>query len=118
MSGHQTLRVELGDRGYDILIGDDLLAEAGRWIAPLVRRPKVFVAADERVAQLHFEALARGLKSAGLEWSLFTVPPGEESKDFDHLETLVDWLLGERVERGLRSHQPAQARSLRRNDRD
>ena len=100
MSGHQTLRVELGERGYDILIGDDLLAEAGRWIAPLLRRPKVFVAADERVAQLHFETLARGLETAGLDWSLFTVPPGEESKDFGHLETLVDWLLGERVERG------------------
>ena len=99
MSGHQSLRVDLGERGYDILVGDDLLGEAGRWIAPLLKRPKVFIVADEQVCALHLEALARGLADHEIEWSLIAIPPGEASKSFDRLARLVDRLLADRVER-------------------
>lgn len=99
MSGHQSLHVELGERAYDILVGDDLLGEAGRWIAPLLKRPRIFIVADEQVCALHLEALARGLADHKIEWSLIAIPPGEASKSFDQLAALVDRLLADRVER-------------------
>ncbi len=99
MSGHQNLRVVVGESGYDILVGDDLIGEAGRWIAPLLKRPKVFVVADEQVCSLHLETLARGLSDHGIEWSLIALPPGEACKSFDQLAELVDRLLAERLER-------------------
>ena len=56
------VRVELGARGYDILIGEGLLARAGELIRPLMKagRDRVFVVADETVAQLHLAPLGEG----------------------------------------------------------
>ena len=35
-----SLRVELGPRSYDILIGENLIAEAGSHIAPLLKHKR------------------------------------------------------------------------------
>ncbi len=51
MSSHERLGVALGARSYDVLVGDDLLAEAGRHIAPLVTRERVFVVTDANLAE-------------------------------------------------------------------
>src|ERR1700739_3058704 len=53
MNKADRLRVELGARGYDILIGPGLIAEAGRHLKPLLRDGRAFVVTDERVATLH-----------------------------------------------------------------
>jgi len=44
----RTVRVDLANRSYDILIGEGLLARAGQLIRPLMGagRSKVFVIAD------------------------------------------------------------------------
>jgi len=51
----RTVRVDLANRSYDILIGEGLLARAGELIRPLMGagRSKVFVIADETVAGIH-----------------------------------------------------------------
>jgi 3-dehydroquinate synthase len=97
----KTVRVELGDRGYDILIGEGLIAHAGELIQPLVRkgRDRVFVVADETVARLHGEALQAGLAKAGLRGLVVTIPAGESSKSFQHLEDVLDFMIGNGAER-------------------
>ncbi len=92
--------VALPGREYDVLIGPGLVAEAGRHIAPLLRRPRVAVVADVHVAELHLERLRGGLRSASVEMSCLTLPPGEATKSWGHLQEVVEWLLAERVERG------------------
>jgi len=87
------VRVELGPRSYDILIGQGLIAAAGAHIAPLVNRTRVFVISDETVAGLYFETLTTGLKDASLSADLFTVPAGEASKSLNNLEAALDWLI-------------------------
>ena len=62
----ETVHVPLGDRAYDIRIGAGLLARAGAEIAPFLRRPKVAVVTETRVAALHGAALAAGLEAAGI----------------------------------------------------
>jgi 3-dehydroquinate synthase len=99
MTGHDTLRVELGARGYDILVGEGLLATAGQHIAPLAGGRRVFVVTDEHVAKAHLAALERSLEAAGVAYEALVLPPGEGTKDFDHLESLIDRLLAMRLER-------------------
>ncbi len=100
MSDLERLTVDLGRRAYDILIGDGLIAAAGRHIAPLAGGKAVLVVTDKTVAGLHLEALERSLDDAGLVYRAYVLPPGEATKDFRHLEDLIDRMLADRVERG------------------
>ncbi len=99
MNHPDRLRVELGARGYDILIGPGLIAEAGRHLKPLVRGQRVFVVSDEQVAAPHLPILAAGLARAGIDHHAVVLPPGEATKDFAHLARLAEDLLSAGVER-------------------
>ncbi|MGH2900829.1 MAG: 3-dehydroquinate synthase family protein, partial [Solirubrobacteraceae bacterium] len=99
MSAVERLRVELGSRGYDILIGAGLLADAGRHIAPAIRQKRVVVVTDETVAGLHLKALQQGLARAGIGFDTVILPPGEGTKDFAHFQKLANGILALNVER-------------------
>ncbi|HVY89020.1 MAG TPA: 3-dehydroquinate synthase [Hyphomonadaceae bacterium] len=99
MSGvNAKVRVELGQRGYDILIGEGLLEHAGEMIAPLLKpgRRKVFIVADADVEPLHMPRLSKGLTAAGIAHVTTRVPAGENSKSFAGL----DHVLGDLIEAG------------------
>jgi len=97
-SNVKTVRVELAERAYDILIGEGLIARAGELIRPLMKdgRNRVFVVADETVAKLHLDKLAAGLKTAGISFQTTQIPSGESSKSFGQL----DRVLGDLIEYG------------------
>ncbi|MEM9012817.1 MAG: 3-dehydroquinate synthase [Pseudomonadota bacterium] len=95
-----TLRVELGPRSYDILIGAGLMAEAGARLQPLLERPRVAILTDEIVAQHHLAPLEAALREAGIASSALALPPGEATKGWAGLQRAVDWLIAERIERG------------------
>ena len=60
MSGTERLRVALGARSYDIVIGSGLLEQAGALMRPVLRQNRVVVVTDENVAALHLKRLAAG----------------------------------------------------------
>ncbi len=95
-----TVRVELGSRAYDIRIGKDLIRNAGRELAPLLRRPRVTVLTDETVAALHLGVLKDALAAEGISASHLALPAGEVTKSWRWLAHAVEWLLEHRVERG------------------
>jgi 3-dehydroquinate synthase len=97
--GRHTVRVSLGERGYDILVGPGLIAEAGDLMRPVLRAPRVIVVTDERVALLHLTALEAALGRAGIAHGAVVLPPGEGTKDFAHLERLIDRLMELKLER-------------------
>lgn len=72
--------VVLGDRSYDIAIGQGLLADAGRRISAVVAHERLVVIADTMVADLHWPTLQASLTNAGLRADLIKVPGGESSK--------------------------------------
>ncbi|MEC6998212.1 MAG: 3-dehydroquinate synthase [Pseudomonadota bacterium] len=84
---------------YDIHIGAGLLRSCAPFLSPLLKRPFVAIVTDENVAQAHLENLTKTLDSAGISHVTKIMPPGEASKSFTELETLVDWLLDNKVER-------------------
>ncbi len=96
----EKLRVELGERSYDILIGEGLLGQAGQLMSNLAIRGRVAVLTDENVATLHLETLRHGLSAAGIEMVSLALPAGEATKSWPHFSRAVDWLLEQRVERG------------------
>lgn len=94
-----TVRVELGERSYDILVGPGLLAQAGAYLRPLLKEDRVFIVTDETVAGLHLNGLMATLNADGIETTPIVLPVGEQTKDFTHLEFLTDRLLDAQVER-------------------
>ena len=95
----ETVNVNLPGRAYDVVIGPDLLAEAGAYLAPMLARKKVAVISDANVAALHLETLRAGLATAGIEMAAMTLPPGEATKSWEQLNICCDWLLDQKVER-------------------
>ncbi len=99
MSAPERVRVGLGRRGYDILVGHGLIDEAGPLMAPLIAQPRVIIVTDRTVAGLHLARLLAALERANIRHGEVILPPGEATKDFAHLEELLDRLLAERIER-------------------
>ena len=91
----RTVRVDLGERSYDILIGDKLLSDAGTHIAAMVKQPRAFILTDGTVGGLYAGALKDSLRAAGLTAHLKAVSDGEGSKSWATLGEVLDWLLGE-----------------------
>lgn len=96
----ETVRVDLGPRSYDILVGDGILAQAGSSIAAITRGRAPIVVTDDNVAQHHLPVLEKSLCDAGVEpGTAIVLPHGEKTKDFAHLERLTDAILGRGIER-------------------
>ncbi len=96
---HETVRVDLGARSYEITIGPGLIEEAGTRIAALRPGAAAFVVTDTNVAKVHLSSLERSLGAAGIRTASFTVPPGEGSKDFATLQRILDAILAAKIER-------------------
>lgn len=99
MSATDRLTVELGDRSYDIHIGPGLIDRAGAMMAPVMRGKRAFVVTDDQVAPLYLPRLEKSLAAAGIQAEATVLPAGEHSKDFPHLEALLDAMLDARCER-------------------
>ena len=92
--------VGLGGRAYPVLIGRELLGQAGELVRPLLRRARTAVVTDETVDAAHGAALAHSLEAAGIEAPRIVLPPGEETKSFAHLAELSGRLLNLKLDRG------------------
>ena len=95
----QTVAVALGDRSYNILIGEGLLARAGELVKPHLKRPHSVIVTDENVARHHLASLQQALSSAGIASDAIVLPAGEKSKSYATLAELCDKLLAAGVER-------------------
>jgi 3-dehydroquinate synthase len=95
-----TVPVALGERGYEIVIGSGVLAEAGARIARLRPGAAVAIVTDETVAGLHLPRLESALAAAGIRATAVAIPPGEASKSYKTLERIVDAILDAKIERG------------------
>ncbi|MEL6862718.1 MAG: 3-dehydroquinate synthase [Pseudomonadota bacterium] len=87
------VRVELGERSYDILIGDGLVAQAGALLTPFLKQKRVFVLSDATVWGLHGERLTGALSESGIETTQKVLPAGESTKNWALLGEVLDWLL-------------------------
>ncbi len=96
------VRVGLGARAYDVLIGPGLIDRAGEWLAPHLPRRRTAVVTDRHVADHHGERLAAALESGGIAVDMVVLDPGEETKSFAGLQDLISRLLALKLDRGDR----------------
>ena len=94
------IEVKLPGRSYPIVIGDGLIASAGRRIAAAVPGARCAVVSDRNVAALYLGALKASLDRESLFLGEAIVSPGEASKSFPVLSPLCESLLELGVERG------------------
>ena len=95
-----TVHVALGDRAYDILIGDSLLDAAGPILAERFPGRRYGIITDDNVARAQLPRLLASLDAAGLAHSEIVLPAGEATKSWAHLGQAVEGILAARLERG------------------
>ncbi len=93
------LTVALGERSYDIVVGEKLLSNAADYIVPLLKRKRAFIITDEKVAELHLDTLQSSLEDKGIECHAIILPAGEQTKSFQHLEDLLNRIFDHQPER-------------------
>jgi shikimate kinase/3-dehydroquinate synthase len=96
----RSVRVELDERSYDVLIGGGLVRDAGTLIKARLGKVKCGVVTDENVARHHLAALEDSLKAEGLFAGSIVMKPGEATKSFRDLTMLSERLLELGLERG------------------
>ena len=93
-----TLRVELGDRGYPIHIGEGLLDQAALY-APHVSGRRAAVVTNDKVAPLYADRLERALVLAGARVQRIVLPDGESHKSWQVLDRIFAALLQAEADR-------------------
>ena len=94
-----SVKVELGERAYQVMIAQGLLARAGDLIAPLLTRKRVVIVSDSTPWALHGAALVASLDAAGIRHDLIEIEPGEASKSFATFQRVTEALLALNIER-------------------
>jgi 3-dehydroquinate synthase len=94
------VKVALGERGYDIVIGRGVIASLGARIAALRPGARTFIVTDENVARHFLAAAEAALAHAGVTASHVIVPPGERSKSYPVFEQVCEAMIASRIERG------------------
>lgn len=95
----RSVPVSLGNRSYDILIGANLLESAGELADPVIKSQKVFILTDENVAKHHLEKVEKSFHKAKIAYEAIILKPGEQTKSFPSLESILNEILRHRPER-------------------
>lgn len=96
----RVIRVNLGERSYEIVIQNGVIAETGALLARLTKGRKVLVVTDRNVGPIFGPALAKSLQHAGFAGSLAELPPGEGAKTLDVAKFLYDRCFDADLDRG------------------
>jgi 3-dehydroquinate synthase len=88
-----TLRVSLGSRSYDILVGHGILDELPEFLEARSRGEHVVLITDENVDTLIADGVGDQLSENGWEVDLLVVPAGEQSKSVEVVDELWNAML-------------------------
>ena len=81
--GIETLHVPMGERSYDIFIGDGAISHAGSLIKDILKAPRAIIVTDENITPSWLEPLKTSLNDAGIKTREIILPPGAVS--YTHL---------------------------------
>lgn len=93
------VKVALGTRAYDIVIGRGLLADLGERIKASRPGARTVIISDETVDKIHLAAAEAALKSSGIDSARIVVPAGENSKSYAIFEKVCEAIIAARLER-------------------
>ncbi len=94
-----SVKVSLGERSYEIVIGAGVLRDLGVRLRGLGFLGRIGLVTDTRVGKLYAARTVRTLKAAGFQPHVFVVPSGERAKTLAWTARLLDKLVALRFER-------------------
>jgi 3-dehydroquinate synthase len=92
----ERVQIELGDRSYPILIGQDLLTDADL-IASSIKARSVLIVTNTTVGPLYADRLKRSLKDRRV--AELALPDGEQHKTLESIARIIDSLVDARMNR-------------------
>src|SRR5437899_4083131 len=93
------VRVDLADRGYDVLVQEGLIDRAGELLFPLAKSADVVVITNDVIKRFYGSRLVRSLKAAGFRTRVVCLPDGERTKSLKWVSAILDELVRRRYER-------------------
>lgn len=94
-----TLTVDLGPRSYNIVIGSNLLGQAGEMIKSVTTANKILLVSNPLVYNLYGNICVESLRNSGFEIISALMPDGEEHKNIYEVMGIVDAAVNGRIER-------------------
>ena len=88
----KTIRIELGDRSYDVVVGAGVMSDLGAAATAVGDVTAAVVITDSTVGELYGAAAVGSLESAGLAATLIDFPAGEANKNLTTCGHLYDEL--------------------------
>lgn len=95
-----TIRVQLGERSYDIAVASGDVAGIGPFARQRAKGGRAFIVTDEHVSE-HAEKVAASLGAAGFQTLVATLPAGEGQKSLTVASSLYDRLAEARADRRM-----------------
>ena len=92
--------VRTASHDYPVFVGWGTLAGLGAKLRDAGLTRFAYVISDETVWHHLGDEVDATLRSAEIDFDVYTVPPGEESKTLDSASGIYDWLIEHRAERG------------------
>jgi 3-dehydroquinate synthase len=95
------VEVKLGNRSYDIVIGNNILADFAHHLKKSsAHYSKIFVVTDKYIAKRpHLQKFSDQLNKSDLRHETIILPHGEKTKDFSHLQNLCEQILEKGIDR-------------------
>jgi 3-dehydroquinate synthase len=87
------IKVSLGERSYQIIIGNGLLHEAGSLVRKATKAPKIAVVTNATVEKHYGKTLKNSLEKAGFKTASILIPDGEQYKNLRTMEKIYAGLL-------------------------
>ena len=87
------LEIDLGERSYEILIGQGILAQTGKLLFQAVPTSRVVIITHPRLNRLYGDKINRSLVREKLKVDCIEVPEGEEYKSLEEAEKVFGRLL-------------------------
>jgi 3-dehydroquinate synthase len=95
----RTIRVELGERSYSVIVGGGTLRHLGPSMRASGLDGRALLVTEPRVAGLHGGPAADSLRSAGFEVTPAGLPEGESAKTLEAVASLVDRMIAAAIPR-------------------
>lgn len=96
---NQTVKVGLGKRSYDIVIGPGCLHRMGQYLQALGLSGTVGVVTNPTLSRLYGASLKKAIVNAGFTCHVISLPEGERTKTLRWVSYVLDELVEHRFER-------------------
>ena len=89
----QRLKIDLGARSYDIILGSGLLDRVGELLSQVLQTSRIILVTHPSLFRLYGDKVLAGLKKQGWATDIIEVPEGETSKSLQQADIIYDRLL-------------------------